>query len=286
VAAGAGTLLGLGRRRAPAVRPVRPGEPVARVLDTAGFGPHVGRLLGYPRHSPHGEIFVAETPRGRLVGGACCASFGRTGWIGALGVLPRSRHQGTGTALTEAAVAWLRERGAETVLLYATELGRSVYERLGFVAEAPASAWRGSPPQGPLPDGTRRLREGDRPALLALDRAATGEDRSPVLAQIPALVGTAIERHRCLVAGALETPWGAGPSVVAADADAGRSVLLALAREPQPLTITVPDDNPYAGELLASWGFRVVNVATRMRLGPPVPHDPRRMFGLTNLFWG
>ena len=35
--------------------PARPDEPVARTLDEAGFGPHVARLLGYPRDSPHGR---------------------------------------------------------------------------------------------------------------------------------------------------------------------------------------------------------------------------------------
>src|SRR5215212_5213194 len=134
------SVLPFARRRDPRVevRPARPGEPVARTLDEAGFGPHVARLLGYPRDSPHGEILVAASGRGRLVGGACTASFGATGWIGALGVLPRARRHGVGELLTRAAVEWLTERGARTSLLYATDMGRRVYERCGFVAEAPA----------------------------------------------------------------------------------------------------------------------------------------------------
>src|SRR5918998_1566148 len=142
------------------VRPARPGEPVARTLDEAGFGPHVARLLAYPRDSPDGEILVAVTGRGRLVGGACTASFGETGWIGALGVLPRARRRGIGELLTRASIEWLAERGARTSLLYATDMGRPVYERCGFVAEAPARAWRGTPPPppgGPDP-AIRRLR--------------------------------------------------------------------------------------------------------------------------------
>ena len=285
MAAGA-SVLPFSRRREPRVevRPARPGEPVARTLDEAGFGAHVARLLGYPRDSPHGEVLVAATGR-KLVGGACCASFGRTGWIGALGVLPRARRQGIGEQLTRACISWLEERGAETVLLYATDMGRPVYDRVGFEAEAPARAWRGVPP-GPPPQAARRLRPSDRDALLELDRRATGEERRPVFDMLTALLGYGIERDGRLAGYALQTPWGAGPAVVADDREVGIALLRALIVEPQPLTITVPDDNPAAPQTLARWGFQPVNTALRMRFGPAVEHDPTRMFGLFNLFWG
>jgi GNAT superfamily N-acetyltransferase len=286
VAAGS-TVLPFSRRREPRVevRAARPEDPVARTLDEAGFGPHVARLLGYPRDSPHGEILVASTHRDRLVGGACCASFGRSGWIGALGVLPRARRRGVGELLTRASVEWLQDRGADTVLLYATDLGRPVYERVGFVCEARARAWRGTPP-GPAPGGLRRLRPTDRTALRELDRACTGEDRSPVFDMLPALLGFGYERHGRLAGFALQTPWGAGPAIVAEDIDAGRALLRGLILDPQPVTITVPDDNEAGAQVLADWGFQPVNSAIRMRFGPPVGHEPARMFGLFNLFWG
>src|SRR6266487_4427412 len=72
---------------------------------------------------------------GDLVGVSGCAHFGATGWVGGVAVVPEARRAGLGRALTEAAIAWLQERGAGTIQLYATDLGRPVYERLGFVAE-------------------------------------------------------------------------------------------------------------------------------------------------------
>ena len=274
------------RRREPRVevRAARKDEPVARILDEAGFGPHVARLLGYPRDSPHGHILVAASGK-RLLGGACCASFGSTGWIGALGVLPRARRRGVGELLTRAAIEWLEERGASSVVLYATDMGRPVYDRVGFVAEKRARAWRGVAP-GPPPQGVRRLRPNDRERILELDRLATAEDRSPVLDMLPALLGLGYERDGVLEGFALQTPWGAGPAVVAADAKAGTALLRGLVVEPQPLTITVPDDNTAASTTLARWGFQPVNSALRMRYGAPIEHDPSRMFGLFNLFWG
>src|SRR3954451_16794080 len=116
---------------------------IGDLLSRAGFGPTVAGLISFPRESPHGDVLVAERD-GRAIGGVCCASFGATGWIGALGVLPDARRRGGGEALTRAACARLRERGAETVLLFATDMGRPLYERLGFEPEATVSAWRGT----------------------------------------------------------------------------------------------------------------------------------------------
>ena len=284
--AGGTSVLPFSRRREPRVeiRPARLEEPVARTLDEAGFGPHVARLLNYPRDSPDGEILVAASGR-RLLGGACCASFGATGWIGALGVLPRMRRRGVGELLTHAAVEWLEARGARTVLLYATEMGRPVYDRSGFVTEAPARAWRGTPP-GPPPSGLRRLRPTDRDAIRELDAACTGETRRPVFDMLPALLGLGFERDGRLAGYALNTPWGAGPAVIAEDEEAGEALLRGLVLEAQPLTLTVPDDNEAGARILSGWGFQPVNTALRMRHGPPVGHDPTRMFGLFNLFWG
>ena len=91
---------------------------------------------------------------------------------------PRRAATAWAARLTEAAIARLHERGAGTVLLFATDMGRPLYERLGFVIEGAATAWRGT--AGAIPTGVqvRRLREDDRAAVSELDRAATGEDRS------------------------------------------------------------------------------------------------------------
>jgi GNAT superfamily N-acetyltransferase len=265
-------------------------DAIVRTLAEAGFGTGVGRLLQYPRLSPAGTILVA-TGRRRVAGAAACASFGTTGWIGALGVAPRSRSKGVGSALTETAVQWLRERGAQTVLLYATEMGRPVYERVGFAAEGRARAWRGSPARpgtrtGP-PGSLRPLRPDDRAAVTRLDRSATAEDRRAVISELTPLVGLAAE-HEGTVRGVLLTsPWGAGPGILADERDAGLALLSAVGRTTAGSAIvTLPDANRRGTQALAAWGFHPVSHAERMRLGPPVPWSPERVFGMFNLFWG
>jgi GNAT superfamily N-acetyltransferase len=266
-------------------------DMVTRTLADAGFGVGVGRLLQYPRRSPVGTILAATGRRRRLAGAAACASFGTTGWIGALGVAPRSRGKGIGTALTETAVEWLRERGAQTVLLYATEMGRPVYERVGFAAEGRARSWRGSPARpgiGGAPQrALRPLRPDDRAAVSGLDRGATAEDRQAVLSELRPLTGLAAE-HEGTVRGVLLTsPWGAGPGILADESDAGLALLAAVGRTTAgDAIVTLPDGNRRGTQALAAWGFHPVNHAERMRLGPPVPWAPERVFGMFNLFWG
>lgn len=271
-----------------AVRSARDDEAgaIAELLSRAAFGPTVSRLVSFPRTSPHGDVFVAENGPGGPAGAVCCVSFGATGWIGALGVAPEARRHGLGRALTEAAVARLRERGASTVLLFATDMGRPLYEHLGFVAEGAATAWRGTAGglAGMLP--VRRLAEEDRPGVTELDRVATGEDRHNLLDALRPLTGVAVDRDGALVGWAARAPYGAGVAICAADEEAGAALMAAAAAGPEPATLVVPDANATANANLRRWGFRPANAGERMRLGPPVAWSPEHQFGLFNLFWG
>jgi GNAT superfamily N-acetyltransferase len=258
---------------------------VVEVLRRAGFGTQVARLLEYPRRSPDGEILVANAEDG-VVGVACIASFGATGWIGALGVAPEARRRGLGAALTEASVARLRARDAQcTVLLYATEAGRPVYERLGFVAEGRAVAWRGVAGAGP-PTELQRLGPADRDDLRALDRAVTGERRDAVLDAIDPLTGVATATGGAREGWAIASPWGAGTAIGARSPEDGVALMAAATAGPAAGTLIVPETNEAAVDALRGWRFVRLNDALRMRLGPAVDWQPERQFGLFNLFWG
>lgn len=271
---------------------------VPRAVETlrrAGFaGEGIVRLVEYPRVSPDGTVLVADGRHG-LDGVACCASFGSTGWIGALGVVPGARRRGLGAALTEHASAWLRERGAQTVLLYATDMGRPVYERLGFEHEGLATAWRGVAGMAPrrrLGGGVvlRSLGTADEGAVRRIDQAVTGEDRRAVLDTMRGahgLFGMAATDARGTLRGwAATAPWGTGTAICALDAEAGTALMSAAASGPVPGTLVVPDANDAARRSLRGWGFARLNDAARMRLGPPVAWRPECQFGLWNLFYG
>ena len=139
-------------------------------------------------------LFVAELD-GEIVGTAGATIFPGTpptGWAHGIVVPPGQQRSGLGTRLTEAAIAWLHARSAGAVLLLATDAGRPVYERIGFVAgeRYGSFAWPPTSAGGISADAIsagaisaganvviRPMRAGDLHAVYALDCAATGEDR-------------------------------------------------------------------------------------------------------------
>jgi GNAT superfamily N-acetyltransferase len=279
---------------APRIRPARQEElsQLGALYVRAGFTARLAGVVGFARARLGGEVVVAELD-GELVGVAAGAHFGASGWVGGVAVAPERRRAGLGGALTEAVVAQLRDRQAVTVQLLATELGRPVYERIGFVAEAeyltlagPPAPRSTSPGGGAPPAGVRAGRPTDRAAVLALDRLATGEDRSRLL--------DALWPAGALVAGGgaprgfhLASPWRNGGATVAGDQEAGLALLEAVRRsDTGEISVSLPAGNRAGLLALAAAGFRERSGTTRMRLGPPLRWRPESVFGAHNLFWG
>jgi len=261
-------------------------------------GPSMAATLELVQARLGGAAFVAEA-EGRLLGASAAVAFGSSGWVGGVAVLPERRGTGLGTALTGAAVGWLRRAGAACVSLHATDLGRPVYERLGFAAQgrwlflsahAPARTLSTPPP------GIRAGRPGDLRAVLALDRAATGEDRGRLLRTLwngglPVAGGAGF-----LVAEAAggrlsgfhaPRPTGAaGGATVASDPGAGAALLAAWQQPGERATAVLPEANPDGRRALEALGYQVVRATTLMRQGPGPACRPEQVFGGSNLFWG
>jgi GNAT superfamily N-acetyltransferase len=290
----------------PAIRPARQEElsGLGALYARAGFSARLAGVVGFARARLGGEVFVADLD-GELVGVAAGAHFGASGWVGGVAVTPERRRAGLGGALTEAVVAHLRDRRAGTVQLLATELGRPVYQRLGFAAETeyrtltgpPAPGEPGAPPWGLAAKpghagaapaaGVRAGRPGDRAAVLALDRQATGEDRGRLLDALWPAGGLVTGGEGAPRGFHLASPWRSGGATIAADPKAGLALLEAVRRGgAEELSVSVPAGNRAGLLALEAAGFRERSVTTRMRLGPPLPWRPEAVFGAHNLFWG
>jgi ribosomal protein S18 acetylase RimI-like enzyme len=244
-------------------------------------------VVGFARERLGGEVVVAEAG-GDLVGVAAAAVFAGTGWVGGVAVAPSHRRAGLGGALTEAVLDFLAGRGAATVLLHATALGRPVYERLGFVPEGEYLTLTGPT----LPGGARGARvrpgrEGDLAAVLALDRAATGEDRGRLLTALWPAGGLVVADGGPPLGYHLASPWRPGGATVAADPPAGLALLDAVrAAAGDQAVLSLPAANTPAVRALRAAGFGERNRTVRMHLGPWVPWHPEAVFGAHTLFWG
>lgn len=135
------------------------------------------------RVAPHG-CFLAEWD-GRPAGTAVATVYGTDcAWIGMVLVHPDFRRRGIGGHLIEYCLGYLKSLGVRTIKLDATDEGRAVYLKHGFVDEYGTRRH-----VGPLNARSRRydryqvvpISKGHLPALVEMDRRAFGADRSVLL---------------------------------------------------------------------------------------------------------
>jgi predicted N-acetyltransferase YhbS len=186
----------------------------------------------YAMRNPACRVLVGEDIDGEPVGTAVLSIHGSVGWVGTVWVARASRRQGLGRALTAALLELGEAAGCRTFVLVATETGRPLYEGLGFevqtwyrTMEAPSlGAGHRAGPNADFDDAATRLRAyqpGDLPAIAALDRSATGEDRSAALGMLVTPEATrVVERDGRVVGFLARAPWGGGATVAPSRLDA------------------------------------------------------------------
>jgi predicted N-acetyltransferase YhbS len=231
---------------------------------------------------------------GEVVGTGVGTANGPVGWIGTIFVHPGWRGRGLGRGLTQATIDALEGAGCETLVLVATKEGRPVYERMGFelqaryrILEAPGvEAETGDAAVGsPSTRVVRGFEPSDLPAMLRLDRVATGEDRAHALRRLAD--GTSA---RVLVsAGELRgfvvrAPWGGG-ATVAATVDDAMAVIEARRRAAGAagrVRVGVLDANEAGLEALAAAGFHHEWSAPRLVRGATMTWRPELIWGQFN----
>lgn len=210
---------------------------------------------------PGGCFGVEED--GRIVASATVITYGHElAWIGMVLTLPGYRGRGFATLLMRRCLGYCEDRQVRTVRLDATEMGRPVYERLGFVPEYAVGRW-----QGELPSAAARPWQPD----YELDRIAFGADRRRLL-----------EKTGCCRPGRVAAYLG---PVTARSAGEAREAVLHCGLS-GPAFWDIPEANPAALRLAEELGFRPVRRLVRMRLGPPVAERPEFVFALAGFEYG
>jgi GNAT superfamily N-acetyltransferase len=155
--------------------------------------------------------------------------------LGMVIVQPEMQGHGLGRRLMQ---TLLDQTDGRVRMLNATEAGRPLYEKLGFVATGATHQYQGAhlrPTVVPLPAGVhlRSLNSTDIARIQMLDTYASGMDRSHVLAALSGLAeGVVIERAGDVIGFALIRPFGRGRligPVVAPDVVQARAMIAYLA---------------------------------------------------------
>jgi GNAT superfamily N-acetyltransferase len=247
--------------------------------------------VGHPSCGP----IVAEVD-GEIVATGVGTVNGSVGWIGAIFVDEAWRRRGLGRAVTDAVIDELGAAGCRTLVLVATDAGRRLYEPMGFEVatwyrtfEAAGASGTANAEDEALRNGAtlRAFQVDDLPAMEALDRAATGEDRAHLLDAF-----ATHESARCLVGpgecglrgSVVRAPWGGG-ATTAADLEAGVAICEAR-RTSAPTARRVRADllleNEAGADALQRVGWTEAWRAPRMHRGEPLVWRPSSIWGQFN----
>jgi GNAT superfamily N-acetyltransferase len=239
------------------------------------------------------EVFGVEAPDGRGLAGAVVLTRWGSGLasVGMMLVAARYERRGLGRTLME---HLLRAAGEDTtVTLFATDMGRPLYEKLGFTVVRRSVSFVGRFRMSPLsragPGSSRGIRTAtgaDLPAILAVDRAAFGADRGRILERLPGFA----DRIAVMEVGGDIAGYAAawrndvsctviGP-LVAPDGQAARRLVAALAASaPTPVRLDLDPDRPELPGWALARGLQPVARTVVMAYGDLVPRGtPERLF--------
>ncbi|MGD0248253.1 MAG: GNAT family N-acetyltransferase [Candidatus Limnocylindrales bacterium] len=249
------------------------------------------RYLEWQFASPAMRLLVGVRD-GAVVATGMAAINGPVGWIGSIFVDASMRSRGYGQALTEAACALIDAAGCRTQALIASPLGKPLYDKMGFrvdeyyqILEAVPLANAPTPPPGRI---LRPMRPEDLDRVHALDRQATGEDRSYILDSL-AGSGWVVESEGELE-GFLVSILPGGGTVVAPEIDDAVCLLdqlrhLGVGRT-ETFHAAVPQVHESGWRGLEQLGWNRSFLTPRMLRGPAIDWDPTLIWGVLTFAFG
>jgi GNAT superfamily N-acetyltransferase len=214
----------------------------------------------YLELQPDGWFVIEDA--GKIVAVAGCLAWGPFSWLGLVATHPDVRGRGLAKRISQHCVDWSLARGCDTVALDASDVGRPVYDRLGF-EQLPDGA--PPPPGAPAePFSTRDLDE-----ILALDATIFGGDRSRLLRSIARTDADhwfVTRDEQGEISGSLVSRERATGPGFARDGGSAARLLWSSRRSPGGQRVFVPSESEHLDALLAA-GFVELRRLAHMRLG-------------------
>lgn len=264
---------------------------MTQTLSFQPFGPEhldgalrLSRAAGWPHRREDWALAasislgVAATEGGEVVATALATPYGPVAMANMIIVDSRARGRGLGRQVMERAMALVQPAAWRLV---ATEAGLPLYEKLGFVPRGEVRQHQGGVASFAPPARVRWAEAADLPGIAAMDRAASGADRSALLAVLAALGRVAvIEGAGYAVLRDFGRGAVAGP-VVARDCAAARDLLAFLfaGRTGAFLRVDIPGASGLALWLEAA-GLACVDIGVAMQRGESAAPEEFTCFAL------
>jgi GNAT superfamily N-acetyltransferase len=240
------------------------------------FSFHVGHSYFYP--------LVAEVD-GRIIGCGIAIIHADVSWLGTIIVLPEYRRQGIGQKITSTLIDYCRSKGCTSQLLTSSEMGESVYRKLGFEIESTYVFYKKN---SFLPVrevcNVMPIQEDDFPAVKTLDKEVTGEDRSQFIERFLSTGWLYVTDSSAGIGGFYLPDFGSG--LIIARHDVAGLELMKVRLNRGKTTAVIPEINARAREFLISEGFQEYRRSPRMFLGKAVPWQPTTIYNRATGYCG
>lgn len=220
---------------------------------------------------------VAETP----VAFITAIKYGKSGWLGNLLVRSDARSKGIGSALMKQSLKVLVDAGVRTVWLTASEAGKAIYTRLGFVTVDTIKRWRGTG----TGEGATDAVHFSPSDILSMDQAGWGDTREVILTELIKRGKVEANRGGFLIRQHTSGGMQIGPWVAAGCSAAGEllDAVLAKGGKGTPVFLDVPVRNLDAADLLDCRDFTIRGSTALMFLGEMPAYNPSRIYALASM---
>ena len=219
----------------------------------------------------------------RIVGVANGTLNEKTGWLAHIIVAEDCRNIGIGYLLTNHIINYMHNRGCNSLLLIATEMGEGLYRKFGFDRVGEYIFFQGTKLNDYFnPMNIRQFNLSDLKTILALDKSVTGENRTQMLCQF--LSNAWVYSIDSLIHGFFLKEFGEG-TIIASDEEAGIA-LLTYKHHLRDDKSVLPDGNRSGIEYLEKNSFTNFLKAPRMVLGEKVEWKPEGIFSRAGGFYG
>jgi GNAT superfamily N-acetyltransferase len=237
---------------------------------------HFGHSYFYP--------CVAEAD-GRIIGCGINMIHADICWLGTIIVLPEYRNQGIGQKITRTLIEYGRSKGCMSFLLTASEMGESIYRKLGFETDSTYLFYK---KESIIPSrdvqNVRPMQQKDYPAALDLDREGTGENRAGFIERFLS-TGWIYSGESTGHIDGFYLPDLSNGLIIARHDDAGLELMKVRLNRGK-TTAIIPEINTSAHEFLHSQDFQEYRRSPRMVLGKAVQWQPRLMYNRATGYCG
>lgn len=193
-------------------------------------------------------IGVVALESGERIGLATASIFGKSAWIGNVVVDERRRQGGIGRELVGDLITRLEESGTETLLLYAYDRSKSLYERIGFEFDA---VIREITTHRPQVKQVHPFTQGMSEEVIDYDSDFFRQSRGATLRHFSKRAGCVVLSSRngkCDVKGYLvctpvDSSYGSEIAPLIAEKEEAVELLASLSDAPTPFHLYIPEQN-------------------------------------------